>query len=33
MTFFSENNDIVRETKIVLRGKKNAVRVKEAQGK
>jgi hypothetical protein len=31
-TFFSENDDFVRETKIVLRGK-NTVKVKEAPRK
>jgi hypothetical protein len=30
MTFFSENDDFVRETKIVSQGKKNTVKVKQA---
>jgi hypothetical protein len=32
MTLFSENDDFVRETKIVPR-EKNTVKVKQAQGK
>jgi hypothetical protein len=32
MTFFNENDDFVRETKIVPR-EKNTVKVKQAQGK
>jgi hypothetical protein len=32
-TFFSENDDFVRETKIVPQEKKNTVKVKEAPRK
>jgi hypothetical protein len=33
ITFFSENDDFVRETKIVQREKKNTVKVKQAPRK